>query len=245
VAGPLTRGGADLSEAIVLCGGLGTRLRSVISDVPKPMAPIAGRPFLDYVLAYLKAEGITRVVLAAGHKHDVISDRYGARWHGVEVAYSIEAEPLGTGGGLRQALELLESDHGLVLNGDSLLLAPMAMLAPALDAGADLVLTACWRADTEGGGVCRLDADRLLGFAAGVAGEGGLVNAGVYAMRRDLLTGLDLPAVFSFERDVLEPMASRLDVRVVISDAGFIDIGLPRTYAAAQSLLGPLADRLG
>jgi D-glycero-alpha-D-manno-heptose 1-phosphate guanylyltransferase len=245
VAGPLIRDQPGLTEAIVLCGGLGTRLRSVVSDVPKPMAPIAGRPFLDYVLAYLKAEGIARVVLAAGYKHEVISDRYGVHWQGVDIAYSIEAEPLGTGGGLRQALGLLESDRGLVLNGDSLLLAPMAVLAPALHAGADLVLTACWRADTEGGGVCRLDADRLLGFEAGAAGTAGLVNAGVYAIRRDLLAGLDLPAAFSFERDVLEPMAGRLDARVVISDAGFIDIGLPQTYAAAQSLLGPLADQLG
>ena len=229
-----------IAEAVILCGGLGTRLRSVVSDVPKPMAPIAGRPFLDYVLAYLAAEGVRRVVFAAGYKSDAIQARYGARWGDQDLAYSIETEPLGTGGALRQALERLESEAGMVVNGDSLPLSPMAPLAAPLAAGADLVLTASRRQDTAGGGVCEVRGGRLTGFHAGAAGEAGLVNAGVYAVRRNLFAGLDLPAAFSFERDVLEAMASRLDVRVVVSAADFIDIGLPATYAAAQGLLaGP------
>ncbi len=232
MAGPLT-----LNEAIVLCGGLGTRLRPVVADVPKPMAQVAGRPFLDYVLAYLAAEGVGRVVLAAGYKAAVIQDRYGDRWRDLEVAYSIEAEPLGTGGGLRQALALLKGDAGVVVNGDSLLLAPMAPLAGPLAAGADLVLTASRRADTAGGGVCEVREGRLTGFHPGAPGEAGLVNAGVYALRRGFFDGFDLPPAFSFEREVLEAQTRRLDVRVVVSEADFIDIGLPATYAAAQGLL--------
>jgi D-glycero-alpha-D-manno-heptose 1-phosphate guanylyltransferase len=239
VAGPLTPG-LTLDEAIVLCGGLGTRLRPVVSDVPKSMAQVAGRPFLDYVLAYLSAEGVRRVVLAAGYKADVIRDRYGDRWRDLEVAYSVEAEPLGTGGGLRQALAFLKGEAGVVVNGDSLLLAPMAPLAEPLAAGADLVLTASRRADAAGGGVCEREGDRLTGFHAGAPGEAGLVNAGVYALRRGFFDGLDLPPAFSFERDVLEALAGRLDVRVVVSGADFIDIGLPATYAAAQGLLAGL-----
>lgn len=235
MAGPLT-----LNEAIVLCGGLGTRLRPVVSDVPKPMAQVAGRPFLDYVLAYLAAEGVRRVILAAGYKAAVVQDRYGDRWRDLDVAYSIEAEPLGTGGALRQALDRLEGEAGVVVNGDSLLLAPMAPLAEPLTAGADLVLTASRRADTAGGGVCALDGDRLTGFHLGAHGEAGLVNAGVYALRRGFFRGLDLSGAFSFEREVLEAQVGRLDMRVVVSDADFIDIGLPETYAAAQGLLAGL-----
>ena len=241
MAGPLTPPAPALAEAIVLCGGLGTRLRPVVSDVPKPMAPVAGRPFLDYVLAFLAAEGVSRVVLAAGYKAAVIEARYGGRWGTLEIAYSIESEPLGTGGALRQALARLEGDAGVVVNGDSLLLAPMAPLAGPLQAGAALVLTACRRPDAAGAGVCELAGDRLTGFHPGAAGEAGLVNAGVYALRRDLFADLDLPPAFSFEREVLEAQASRLDMRVVVSDADFIDIGLPQTYAAAQGLLAKLA----
>ena len=241
MAGPLTALAA-LDEAIVLCGGLGTRLRPVVSDVPKPMAQVAGRPFLDYVLAFLAAEGVRRVVLAAGYKAAIIQDRYGLRWGELEIAYSIEDEPLGTGGALRQALGRLEGDAGLVVNGDSLLLAPMAPLAGPLAAGAALVLTACRRAAAAGAGVCALDGDRLTGFRPAAAGEAGLVNAGVYALRRDLFGGLDLPPAFSFERAVLEALPGRLDMRVVVSAADFIDIGLPETYAAAQGLLAKAAD---
>jgi len=245
VASPLTPSRAPapvLEEAIVLCGGLGTRLRPVVSDVPKPMAQVAGRPFLDYVLAFLAAEGVRRVVLAAGYKAAVIEGRYGPRWGELKIAYSIESEPLGTGGALRQALERLEGGAGVVVNGDSLLLAPMAPLAGPLAAGAALVLTACRRADAAGAGVCELAGDRLTGFHSGAPGEAGLVNAGVYALRRDLFADLDLPPAFSFEREVLEALASSLDIRVVISAADFIDIGLPDTYTAAQGLLAKVAD---
>ena len=239
MAGPLTAGPpAALREAIILCGGLGTRLRAVVSDVPKPMAMVAGRPFLDYVLAYLAAEGVERVILAAGYKADVIQARYGARWRGLEIACSTEAQPLGTGGGLRLAMKRLHGEAAIVVNGDSLLLAPMAPLAGPLAAGADLVLTACRRADTAGGGVCAVAQGRLIGLRPGVAGEPGLVNAGVYAVRRSLFDQLDLPAAFSFEGDVLETLARGLDARVVVSDADFIDIGEPQTYVAAQALLG-------
>ncbi len=237
MAGALSR---PLGEAIVLCGGLGTRLRSVVADVPKPLAPVGGRPFLDYVLAYLEAEGVTRAILATGYKREVIAARYGAQWNQIAIDYSQEETPLGTGGALRQALALVDGDAALALNGDSLLLAPMAALAGPLAGGADLALTACWRASAEAAGVCVLDGDRLTGFREGAAGERGLVNAGVYAVRRGLFDGMDLPAAFSFERDVLETRAMRIDARVVISDADFIDIGLPHTYAAAQTLLPSL-----
>ena len=95
-------------EAIVLAGGLGTRLQSVVSDVPKPMAPIDKTPFLKYILQYLKQNGITRVVLSVGHKWEVIQNYFGDSFDGVELVYSIEDQPLGTGGAIKKAFELVE-----------------------------------------------------------------------------------------------------------------------------------------
>jgi D-glycero-alpha-D-manno-heptose 1-phosphate guanylyltransferase len=237
MAAPVT---SSLTEAVVLCGGLGTRLRAVVSDVPKPMAPIAGRPFLEYLLSYLAREGIARVVLAVGYKRERIVDHFGARWRGLDIAYSIETEPLGTGGGLRQALAHLNPPAGLVVNGDSLLITPLAPLARALENGADLALTACWRADAAEAGVCDVKGERLMGFHRGAAGEAGLVNAGVYAVRRDLFDGVALPPAFSFEQDFLASQATLMDMRVVRAEGEFIDIGLPDTYAQAQTIV-PLA----
>lgn len=230
---------APIREAIVLCGGLGIRLRAVVNDVPKPMAPIRGRPFLEYVLAYLAGEGVTRVIMAVGYRREGIMSHFGDRWLGLDIDYSVETEPLGTGGGLRRAMGRLEGPAGLVVNGDSLLLAPLAPLARCLESGADLALTACRRADTAGCGVCVLDGERLSGLRPGAAGTPGLVNAGVYAARAGLFDALDLPEAFSFEAEVLALGSQTLDIRVVISAGEFIDIGLPRTYAAAQDLLPP------
>src|ERR1700739_1496243 len=93
--------------AIVLAGGLGTRLRSVINDLPKPMAPVNGKPFLHYIFQYLKSEQIKDVILSVGYKHEVIKDFFGEEYLGIKVRYSIEEEPLGTGGGIKQAFALI------------------------------------------------------------------------------------------------------------------------------------------
>ena len=106
-------------EAIILCGGLGTRLRSVISDVPKPMAPINNKPFLAFVLEYLKKQNISRVVLAVSYKYEIIQEYFGNSYLGMQILYSIEKEPLGTGGAILEALNLINSDSCYVLNGDT------------------------------------------------------------------------------------------------------------------------------
>src|SRR5580658_7180316 len=108
-------------EAVVLAGGFGTRLRSVVSEVPKPMAPVAGRPFLAWVLDFLAAQGLRRVVLATGHMADQVQAAIGARWQGMDIAYSVEREPLGTGGALKLAVSHLHGDAAHVLNGDTYL----------------------------------------------------------------------------------------------------------------------------
>src|SRR5580658_4214980 len=106
-------------EAIVLAGGLGTRLASRLHGLPKPMAPVAGRPFLEILLNQLHRSGCTRVLLAVGHRHSVIQDHFGASFHGIEIDYAVESVPLGTGGAIRLALAHAREESVLVLNGDT------------------------------------------------------------------------------------------------------------------------------
>ncbi|MDR1951670.1 MAG: NTP transferase domain-containing protein, partial [Bacteroidales bacterium] len=131
----------SITEAAILVGGLGTRLKSVVSDLPKPMADVAGRPFLAYLLDYCKRENIQRVVLCAGYKHEVIHDYFGNSYNGMELLYSIEDEPLGTGGALRKGLDLLSSPVIAFLNGDSICQVNLSEMAKFYNKNhADMVL---------------------------------------------------------------------------------------------------------
>src|SRR5512147_529361 len=96
-------------EAIILAGGLGTRLRQAVPDVPKPMAPIRGRPFLDYQMTYWAKQGIERFVLSVGYRHEIVKQHFGCRWGSTEVDYAVESTPLGTGGGLLMAMSKIRS----------------------------------------------------------------------------------------------------------------------------------------
>ena len=113
-------------EAIVLAGGFGTRLATRLGGVPKPMALVAGRPFLEILLTQLQRAGCTRVVLSVGHLHSVIQDHFGASFLGMRVDYAIESVPLGTGGAIRLALKQIREESVLVLNGDTFLQADYA-----------------------------------------------------------------------------------------------------------------------
>jgi len=107
-------------SAIILAGGMGTRLKSVIQDIPKPMAPVNGQPFLTYVLDYLAAYGITEVVLSVGYRYEVILAHFGYDYKDISIRYSIEHEPLGTGGAIYKATKLLQEPTFFAMNGDSL-----------------------------------------------------------------------------------------------------------------------------
>jgi len=226
-----------INEAVVLCGGLGTRLRTVVSDVPKPMAPVGDRPFLEYLLEFLRRQGVQRAVLSVGYKREVIIEHFGQSWNGLEIGYAIEAEPMGTGGGARLGLAETRSDAIFLLNGDSFLSAPLAPLADALDE-APLAMAVRRESDTGRYGVCLFDDDaRIQGFGLGAAGQPGYINAGVYALKRNVFDGLGLPAAFSFENDFLAHSAAALGARAVPQDGAFIDIGIPESFAQAQTFV--------
>ena len=222
-------------EIVVLAGGLGTRLRPVVAEVPKPLAPVAGRPFLHWLLEGFAARGITRAVLAIGYRAEMIRHAVGDRFAGMAIAYAEEETPLGTGGALWAALTKCRGESVFAANGDSWLGMDLAAFASA-PAGADLVLAVRPVLDRSRYGAVLVEGDRVAGMAEKGGSGPGLVNAGLYLLRTDLPARHPLPAPFSLETEVLARPGA-LDMRAVATDAPFLDIGTPQDYARAQSLI--------
>lgn len=226
-------------EAIVLVGGLGTRLRAVVSDVPKPLAPVAGRPFLAWLLDHLAENGMHHVVLAAGYLAEHVIDGIGREWRGMRMDYSIETDPLGTGGAVRQACGMLRGDAAHVLNGDTLLRYDMHALEQAVcRAGADLGMALARVDDVARYGAVVCAGGRVEGFREKGESGAGYVNAGSYYLTPAAIQALPSALVFSFETQVLAPLTAAGRVCGFDATSGFIDIGVPEDYQRAQSLFG-------
>jgi D-glycero-alpha-D-manno-heptose 1-phosphate guanylyltransferase len=225
-------------EALVLAGGLGTRLRSVVQDVPKPLAPIDGRPFVAWLLDALVAQGMRRIVLATGYLGDVVERELGTTWAGAALAYSRETEPLGTGGAIALAVNLIEGDSFFVLNGDTWLgIDYRAFDAQSEDDRAPLAMALAHVDDTARYGAVRVQDAHVAGFVEKGQSGPGYINAGVYRLTRRMLDAFPGEKRFSFEKDVLEPAVVRGDVGAYTRTEGFIDIGVPEDYARAASVL--------
>jgi D-glycero-alpha-D-manno-heptose 1-phosphate guanylyltransferase len=228
-----------VAEAIVLAGGLGTRLRSVVSDVPKAMAPVAGRPFLAYLLRFLETQGIHRVVLAVGFKNELIRAAFGSRYEGVDLVYSVEQEPLGTGGALRRALPHIEGKYTFVFNGDTFLRLDCRAMVAALDNNPQALLMVALRQVADAGrfGAAVVANGRIQGFTARGADGPGLINAGCYLVARDLFQRYPMPEKFSWEADFFQARAAEVAPVAFVCDAPFIDIGIPEALEEAQTLI--------
>ena len=224
-------------EAIVLAGGFGTRLRQVVADVPKPMAPIAGRPFLEILLGSLARKGFARVVLSLGFMAEKISDHFGVRFAGMDIAYVVEETPLGTGGATRLAATACAQDHVFFFNGDTYLDLEVDLLERQWQAKRHPIVVGRQVPDTTRYGRLVVDGDRIISFAEkGIAGPG-LINAGCYVLATDALAQFPLNQTFSIETDYLMPEVARATVDVFVTEGVFIDIGIPEDYARAQTLL--------
>ena len=227
-------------EAVVLAGGFGTRLAHVVSDVCKPMAPVAGRPFLRYLLDMLACARFDRVIVADGYRREQIESFFGASYRGMEVIYSSEDEPLGTGGAARRALALCKGESALVLNGDTYLDCDFVAMETALVEGADAVVAVKrFRDFVRYGTVVLADDGSIASFVEKRHCTEGLINTGAYLMRTDALASM--PERFSLERAWLERLAGTGRLRAFECDGLFIDIGVPEDYALAQSMLKTLA----
>lgn len=224
-------------EAIILAGGRGTRLQPLVSDVPKPLAPVAGRPFLAWVLDHLAANGVRRVILATGYMSDRIETAIGHEWRSMAIEHSVETEPLGTGGAVREASGKLRGDNALVLNGDTFLdFAPAAFAAAVARAGTGIGVALARVDDVARYGAVECDGDRVVRFREKGGSGPGRINAGCYFMTGEALAALPAARAFSFETDVLVPAAAAGRVCGYSETGGFIDIGVPEDYRRAQSL---------
>jgi NDP-sugar pyrophosphorylase family protein len=231
-------------RAFVLCGGAGTRLRPVLADRPKSMALIGDVPFLQLLIEKLKSQGVCDVILGTGYMAEKIESCFGSGGKlAMRIRYSREHEPLGTGGALKLA-EPLISDPVLVLNGDSYVewsLVPMLALFRAKDADVVVVLHAV--ADVTRYGSVALDQDgRVTQFLEkGIRAGPGLINAGVYLLRKKIVRGLPAGTAISLETEVFPRLLDR-GVYGLVCTGLFIDIGIPDDFKRAQALL---AARIG
>ena len=223
-------------EVIVLAGGLGTRLRSVVPDLPKPLAPVAGRPFLAHLLDQHAAQGVRKVILAVGYRAGLVREAIGSHWQGMDVDYSEETEPLGTGGAVALAMRKVAGDAFHVVNGDTFLHYRLAGLEQATHAARCAIGVALAGVPDVGRyGAVQLDAaGRVAAFREkGGAGES-LINAGSYFIADPDILDRGGQARFSFETDVLQPAAGQGLVAGWSETRDFIDIGVPEDYARAQ-----------
>jgi D-glycero-alpha-D-manno-heptose 1-phosphate guanylyltransferase len=228
-----------ITEAIILAGGLGTRLRSSVPDLPKCMAPVNGRPFIAYVIDFLQQQGITKFILSLGYKSEAIVDFIDDQYPMLNVQYSIEEYPLGTGGAIKLACRKATEKDLIACNGDTLFKIDITkLLGFHLMSGANCTLSLKPMKNFDRYGVVELNNDySIRRFKEKQRYEQGLINGGVYALKIGKFLNEDLPEKFSFEKDYLEALYIKRRMYGVIQDKYFIDIGIPEDYERAQSEL--------
>lgn len=227
-------------EAIVLAGGFGTRLRKVLPDLPKPMAPIAGRPFLEILLCSLARKGFTRVVLSLGFMAEKIIAHFGNNYLGMELVHEVESQPLGTGGAIRAALTRCVDDHVFVFNGDTYLDLEVEDLERAWQAGQHPLIVVREVPDTARFGRVDLCDGRVNAFLEKGTSGAGLINAGCYVLPTHALDLFTLGQSFSLETEYFIKYLHRIRFDGFVTHGRFIDIGVPDDYALAQTELAGL-----
>ena len=228
-----------VKEAIILAGGLGTRLRGIIRDIPKPMAPINNKPFLTFVLDFLNKNRIKKAVLSVGYKKEKIIDYYGEVYKDMELFYSIEKEPLGTGGAVLKALKQISGEKFFLLNGDTLFdveLNKLNEFHKKKKADLTIAMKKLDKRETRYGNILLNDEGRVIGFEE-KKGESYLINGGIYIINKSFLLGKELPEKFSFEKDVLQRFFKNSLFYGKSFDSYFIDIGVPSDYERAKKEL--------
>jgi D-glycero-alpha-D-manno-heptose 1-phosphate guanylyltransferase len=238
-----------IDQAVILAGGLGMRLRSVVKNVPKPMAPVAGRPFLEHQIDFWAAQGIRRVVLSVAYLGESIVAHFGKRYRGCEIDYAVEETPLGTGGGVLLASRMMPADRPfLLLNGDTFFQVELTGLA-AFHAQTGSDWTIClFRPDETGryGGIEMGPEGRVVSLLDKSAAAGKLANGGVYLVNPRALGALQTepPRKCSLEIDLIPALlAASARVHGIECPGRFLDIGVPADYARAAEFVSPRSSR--
>jgi D-glycero-alpha-D-manno-heptose 1-phosphate guanylyltransferase len=229
----------SIKECIILAGGLGTRLRSAVPDLPKCMAPVAGRPFLSHVIDHFSGQGIEKFIFSLGYKHEVIQAFLDTAYADYNKQYVIEEEPLGTGGAIQFACRQATEKDVLILNGDTLFsiqLSAQTAFHQQHQAHCTLALKPMQHFDRYG--VVELQENGAIkSFKEKQFYESGLINGGIYALQVDAFLNEGLPSKFSFEKDYLEQFYTVRPMFGIVQDAYFIDIGIPEDFERANKEL--------
>jgi len=231
-------------EAIILAGGLGTRLSSIISDIPKVMAPINNTPFLTYILDALVVKGFKHVVLATGYKACVISNFYHDSYKSIKISYSVEHTQLGTGGAIVNALKKCNSDHVHVMNGDTFFDVDSSFIERHWQKNRAPIIV-CRKVDSVGRfGVIEIDSSGLItSFNEKKRCGSGIINGGYYLLPSDIFNN-EKNEIFSVENDFFAKSACVLKAYGIVQDGYFIDIGVPEDFLKAQVELKKITNRI-
>ena len=221
-------------QVIILCGGLGTRLREVVKDVPKPMAPVNGKPFMQMQVDRILKFGANKVVFATGYKKEIIKDFFGDNYKGVDMVYSEEDEPLLTGGAMKQALNYIDDDEAVVMNGDIWLDIDLnAMVEQSHRTGVweTMAVKPMDNFSRFGNVIIGNDGYSVVDFIEKQPTEHGNVNLGVYVVKKNIFDGLDnLGKAFSHETQYLIPNIQKRKHGAYVYNGYYVDIGIPEDY---------------
>ena len=229
----------ECNEVIILAGGLGARLRPAVPDLPKCMAPVAGQPFISFVIDHFQKQGIQKFIFALGYKSEAFESFLSGILAPSSYQLSIEKEPLGTGGAIKEASLLAEGITALVVNGDTLFsISTNKLISFHHMCGADCTLSLKPMNNFDRYGVVELNKDySIKNFQEKRHYREGLINGGVYALNVRRFREEALPGKFSFEKDYLEKFYDKRRMFAVVQDEYFIDIGIPEDYERAQKEL--------
>ena len=215
-------------EAIVLAGGFGTRLKEVVSDVPKPMALVNGKPFLEYLLKDLSKKGIKHVILAVGYKKEIIKEYFKNKYEDIEITYSEELVPLGTGGAIKKALKLVKEEDVFIVNGDTFFDVDLKKMKKFHTENKSILTVAIKEMENfDRYGSLVIKENRIIEFEEKKKKDKGKINGGIYLIKKDLLSRVEKEN-FSFEKEVLED--KKIEKHSYESEGYFIDIGIPEDY---------------
>ena len=224
-------------EAIILAGGFGTRLREMVPNVPKPMAQVAGKPFLEILLSDLAHKGFKHVVLSLGYKAEIVIAHFGKRFSGMDISYVVEDTPLGTGGAARLGMSKCLSNHVFIFNGDTFLNLEADAVELLWQKNRRPIIVTRKVSDTARYGRLLVESGRVVGFTEKGVSTPGLINAGCYVLGVSQLDDWPLNAHFSLEEDYLAHTVTTDHVNFFETQGVFIDIGVPEDYLRAQTLL--------
>lgn len=215
-------------EVIILAGGFGTRLQSIVKDVPKPMAQINEKPLLEYLMEYLSRYKVTKVVFSVGYKKEVIKEYFKDSYKNIAIQYSSEETPLGTGGAIKKALESIDDDKCVVLNGDSFFDIDIDMFC-SLTSDNTITIAIKPMKNFDRYGTVEVKDGKITSFIEKQFTQSGYINSGVYSISKDIFDDIE-DDTFSFELF----LQNQKDIAAYIGDGYFIDIGIPLDYEKAK-----------